>query len=114
MRHTIGLPDGRSVSVREYVRSWRVLRTLSPDRLVNGFYWYPETASIILRALRVGMHDRINRHLPGYGIGRKWDPNWQAEMRRAANDLNCPRLVIHWLPPDLRSRFAHRLAQAWE
>jgi hypothetical protein len=31
-------------------------------------------------------------------------------MARAARDLNHPRLVIHWLPPELRERFGHRLA----
>ena len=114
MRHTIGLPDGRSVTVREYVRSWRILKTLPPDRLVNGFYWFPETADTILHALRAGIHDRINRHLPGYGQGRKWNPQWQADMARASRDLNRPRLVIRWLPSDLKVRFPHRLTQAGE
>ena len=41
--------------------------------------------------------------------GRKDSPDWEREMRRAADQINRPRLVIHWLPPDLRNRFAHRL-----
>ena len=114
MKYTVKLPDGRDVTLREYVRSWRILKTLPPDREVARFAWYPMQAAEILRELRRGMHDRINRHLPDYGKGRKWDADWQRAMRHAANDLNHPRLVIHYLPPDLKARFAHRLAQAGE
>jgi hypothetical protein len=55
------------------------------------------------------MHDRINRHIPGFGIGRKWDQDWQRQTCHAANLLNMPRVIIDWLPPEYRTRFAHRL-----
>jgi hypothetical protein len=41
--------------------------------------------------------------------GRKDCPEWRREIERAARDLNRPRLIIHWLPSELRERFAHRL-----
>ena len=53
------------------------------------------------------LHQRINRNI--IPKGRKHDPDYQTEMRRAANLLNHPRLVIDYLPPDLKQRFKHRL-----
>jgi hypothetical protein len=44
--------------------------------------------------------------------GRKDCPEWFNDMRRASRDLNRPRLAIHWLPMELRNRFAHRISDA--
>lgn len=52
---------------------------------------------------------KINRTLPQPGW-RKLDSGWYWEMWRASRDLNTPRLAIHWLPTELRARFAARLA----
>lgn len=112
MRHVIRLPNGNRVSLATYVDSWRTLKTLAPDASVRGFDHFGMAAKDILRDLIGGMHDRINKHDPAYGKGRKWDAGWQIEMRRAARDLNHPRLAIHWLPTDLRGRFADRLREA--
>lgn len=49
---------------------------------------------------------KINRHLPARG--RKDDPDWRAVMRRTARELNS-RVVIRWLPHDLKARFGYRL-----
>ena len=43
--------------------------------------------------------------------GRKWETDWQTEMHRASRQLNTPRLALHWLPHELKERFAHRLAE---
>ena len=43
--------------------------------------------------------------------GRKDCREWFTDMCRAADQLNRPRLVIHWLPMELRARFAHRIAE---
>lgn len=74
--------------------------------------WWPVCGADIRREFLAGVHDRINRHAPGYGKGRKWSQEWQADTMRAARDLNTPRLVIRRLPRDLRARFGHRLAEA--
>jgi len=108
--HVIRLPNGACVTVAEYCRSWRTLKTLAPDVGVKGWDHFATDAGAILRALRSGMHDRINRRLSWSQDTRKWSPIWQADMARAARDLNHPRLRIHWLPSDLRARFGHRLA----
>jgi hypothetical protein len=107
---TIGLPDGRHVLIPEYVRSWRILLTIPPDRSVANWSHFPTSAREILASISAGIHDRINRHIPGHGQGRKWDADWQRATLQAAHQLNHPRLRIHWLPEWLRARFAHRLA----
>jgi len=53
------------------------------------------------------LHKRINRHQGSRG--RKDTREWFIEMRRVQHQLNTPRLIIHWLPVDLRDRFSHRL-----
>lgn len=50
---------------------------------------------------------KINRVLPP-ATGRKHDPDWLGVMWHASRQLNS-RTVIHWLPRELRERFAHRL-----
>lgn len=54
---------------------------------------------------------KINR-LELASRGRKDCRNWFMEHWRASRQLNTPRLVIDWLPPDLKTRFAHRLRTA--
>ena len=109
MKRVIKLPNDRRVSLPVYVNAWRTLKAMDPSESVKGWDHFPTPAGEILRKLRAGMHDRINRHLPGYGQGRKWDDIWQLETARAADKLNAPRHVIRWLPHWLRDRFNHRL-----
>lgn len=111
-KRAIQLGDGSKTSLRQYVHAWRTILTLDPNtwlnRCPNG---WGGTAADALGQLRQGMHDRINRHLPNYGIGRKWSADWQRATIQAAHALNTPRLAIHWLPAHLKCRFEHRLAQ---
>lgn len=67
------------------------------------------TAEEWLRWFRERLDVKISSHIKGFEIGRKWDLDYQVEIRRAARALNTPRLVIDWLPADLKTRFAHRL-----
>jgi len=76
---------------------------------VRGFGHFAQPASEILTALRDGMHDRINRHIPKYGEGRKWDHDWQRAAMQCANFVNTPRLIVRWVPQDLKARLAHRI-----
>lgn len=73
--------------------------------------WWPVTGEDVRQEFLAGVHDRINRHVPGFGRGRKWAQEWQADATRTARDVNTPRLVIRWLPRDLRARLSHRLAE---
>ena len=53
------------------------------------------------------LHAKINR---GANMtGRKYGLDYQTEMRRAQRQLNHPRLIIDWLPADLKTRFEYRL-----
>jgi len=106
----ITLPNGRHCRLGVYLRAWRTLKTLPTAALVDGFTHGPVPPALVLAELQRGIHDRINRHVPGFGKGRKWDWVWQSETLRAAIKLNTPRLAIHWLPVWLRARFAGRLA----
>lgn len=107
----VTLPSGRPIPLRMYTRAWKSLKGLPFDALISDWDLFPTKAFDILRELRGGMHDRINRHIPGYGLGRKWSDVWQTEALRTARDVNTPRLIVRWIPRDLRPRLAHRLFQ---
>lgn len=62
--HLITLPGGRKVTAGEYVRSWKILRTLPANRPVANWDHFPTPAGAILREISRGCADRINRHLP--------------------------------------------------
>lgn len=106
----ITLADGRRIGLGRYVEAWRQCLALDPRTWIGrGVDGWGQPAGEALVDLRRGMDDRINRHLPWYGRGRKWDYQWQIETWRAARDLNTRHLVIRWLPPWLKERFSHRL-----
>ncbi|MCP4878276.1 MAG: hypothetical protein GY896_22720 [Gammaproteobacteria bacterium] len=103
----------RDVPLKAYVQAWKqVLAESSEVEYSEGLtgYW-SVSRDEVLSQFRAGLHDRINRHIPGYGVGRKWDSDWQRCIANVARQLNTPRLIIHWLPKELKERFAHRL---WE
>lgn len=108
----ITLPDGHHCSLGKYVEAWSILRGAYHNSNVSGFDHFPMTAPEVLRELRYGMHDRINRHIPGHGIGRKWDQNWQRAALQTALAVNTPRLIVRYCPPDFRVRLAHRITTA--
>ena len=107
----IRLPSGKDCTLRTYVQAWARLKAMPPDHRVAGFQHFPEPAASILREMRHGLHDRINRHLPWWDKGRKWNPQWQADARRTAREVNTPRLIVRWAPPELLPRLAHRITR---
>lgn len=108
----ITLPNGRPIGLGRYANAWRELLKMDPRRAVAGFDFFPAPAGEILAKMRAGLMDRINRHDRRYGIGRKWCSDWERGMRSAAWMLNSPRLIIDWLPPELKPRFSYRLRSA--
>ena len=106
----VTLGNGRKVSLGSYVAAWRRCLSMNAAFQVaccpDG---YSGSAADALEQFRDGMHDRINKHLPNYGRGRKWSNDWQRETLQAAYRLNTPRLIIDWLPRHLADRFADRL-----
>ncbi len=114
-QRTVRLGSGRRVSLGDYVRAWRIALAAPANT------WFRETPcswaggdrAQVLREFRKGLDDRINRHVPHYGKGRKWKEQWQIETLRAAREINHPRLAIHWLPAWLKPRYAHRLVERW-
>jgi hypothetical protein len=101
----------RTVTLGQYLRAWKAVLASpagSEFRYSLCSPW-PASREVILKEFSEGVHDRINRHIPGYGVGRKWSSDWQREAQHAANWLNHPRLIIDWLPTWLKERYAHRL-----
>lgn len=106
----VTLGDGRAIGLGAYVAAWKHCLVLPPHtRIGRGVNGWGENAGEALANLRYGLHDRINRHIPGFGKGRKWHHDWQRQMMQAADHINQPRLRIYWLPNDLNVRFQHRL-----
>lgn len=115
-RRAVVLGNGRRVGLGNYVEGWKRAKRAPPGAVFRGspcgWAHVDEDAAEILRQFRAGMHDRINRRLPWFGQGRRWDPNWQAEARRFARQVNTPRLIVRWAPFEFRERFAARLSGA--
>lgn len=108
----VTLGNGRRVGLASYVAAWRACLAADPAQPIRmDLHGLPgSTAADVLRQFRDGLHDRINRHIPGYGVGRKWSPDWQREAIHFAAQVNTPRLVVRYLPKDFRGlRFMHRL-----
>ena len=120
MKRVVYLPGGKYVSLSGYAAAWRTALAAEPGTTFKtGFNWYPENREDILREFRRGLHDRINRRIDGFpgtlqpastSTSRKLTYEWQIETYRAAQQLNRPRLIIHWLPPWLKTPFQHRMA----
>jgi len=60
--------------------------------------------------LRKCLDSKINRH-EKQCRGRKNSHDYYFELLRAAREINQPRLIINWLPKDLKKRFAYRLRE---
>jgi hypothetical protein len=110
-QRVVTLGDGRRVGLGVYVKAWKTVLAAPATAWfrTTPCSWAGGDRAQALREFRAGLDDRINRHIPDYGRGRKWQSQWQIETWRAAQALNHPRLVIHWLPEWLKARFGARL-----
>lgn len=103
---TVVLPNGREVRLSSYVAAWKLLRAMDPSDLVDGFDAFgPVEAGTILRAIRQGAADRINKHSPAHSKGYLWHQDHQSWLQRDARLLNS-RAVVRWteLHPWTRAR----------
>lgn len=114
VRRVVLLPNGRHCGIGVYVASWKSLLKAPAGSSIRGFGHFPESREAILRELRAGIHERINKHLSWFGKGRKWSYEWQIETMRLAHQVNHPRLIISWMPAEWKPRFGHRLREAME
>lgn len=109
----ITLANGRKIGLGRYVAAWKQCLELPTNTPIGpGISGWGQTAGEALRDLRQGLEDRINKHIPGYGKGRKWASDWQFATWNASRQLNDPRLTVRWLPADMMKipRFAERVA----
>jgi hypothetical protein len=110
MTRFVDLGNGSQYSLAAYVQSWKQAKSLpldTPVKTVPG-QWWPGTVSDVLRELRSGIDNRINRHDTRYGHGRKWHHDWQRSALQTARAVNS-RCVIHWVPFEFRGRLKHRV-----
>lgn len=107
----VTLGDGTRVTLAAYSAAWRACTAAAPGtEFRRGLCGYgSRTREEILEEFRDGVHDRINRRIPWYGRGRKWDGGWQRDARRTAREVNTPRLVVRWVPREFEARLRHRV-----
>lgn len=120
-RRAVKLGDGRRIPLGAYVGAWKAAIAApicqsfkgSPNDPRGDFGAY--TRAAVLDEFRAGMHDRINRHLPGFGRGRKWSCDWQRATLQLAHAVNTPRLIVrlHGNPAAraFGGKLAHRLTE---
>lgn len=115
----ITLPNGKSVSLGCYVKSWQKLLTLHPESTVTGWDHFSTRACEILQAISYGVHDRINRHLP-WRNGRRWQDEAYHAMRTDAIHVNEYQRIRHsgcrglLRTPELQRRYPHINCQEWK
>ena len=121
MNRVIRLPGGRAVSLAEYVRSWKVIKTMPPAQEVRGWTWHPVPAGEILAQMRASILDRMNiragldrprgrKDTPEYDAAMYRDKVRLADMRRRVRGQFGGRLETK----EARRRFGALLAEFYE
>ena len=112
MQRYITLPNGKACGLSQYVKAFHTLKQAKPESLWPGWDYFPTTAASILAAMQYGIHDRINRHIPAFGVGRKWSPDYFRAANHCARRVNTPRLVVRegMVPFEFRARLADRIS----
>lgn len=74
MAHLVSLPaTNKRVCLGDYVRAIHRAKASPDQEFRHGLTtWWPVTGADVVAEFRAGMADRINRHIPWFGIGRKW------------------------------------------
>jgi hypothetical protein len=112
MKRYVTLGDGRTIGLARYCAAWKQCLELPANTPIGrGINGWGQTAGEALRDLRRGLEDRINSHIPGYGVGRKWSSDWYFATWNASRQINNPRLIVRWLPADMMKvpRFRDRV-----
>lgn len=56
----ITVPNGRRVTLGQYVKAWKLVKTLDPDDELRDWDLFPTKASTVLRDISYGVNDRVN------------------------------------------------------
>ena|SRR6185503_221027 len=112
MKKRVITTSSGTVTLGQYVKAWRAVKEAPAATEFKSSLcgWWPASREEILSQFMQGVHDRINRRIPGYGEGRKWDQDWQRTTQNFARSVNTPRLVVRWAPKEFQERLAHRIA----
>lgn len=108
----IRTPSGRSIPVGQYAAAWKKLLTVDPSTRVPKWDHFDTSAGDVLREIRNGMHDRINRKDPRYPKGRKASYEYSTALLRLRQYVG-NRIRIYYVDPILgdrvRASLAHRI-----
>lgn len=116
-KRKIILFPGKAVGLGVYVRAWKNAKELPGDTILpyGPGSWSPITVDECLRRMRASIHDRINKHVKTYGVGRKWKSDWQISAWRDSRKLrdHADRRVRFYQleTAEARGRFSHLLAR---
>jgi hypothetical protein len=104
----------RKIGLRQYVQAVKLAKAHKTERFSTGLTcWWPCTGEDVVNQFRTGMHDRINRHLPHFGKGRKWKSIYQTELsrdcRRIRERVNDRVILRQIMTPELKHRFGYLL-----
>ena len=110
---SIRIPSGRSIPLGQYAAAWKKLLTLPPNTRVPKWDHFDTDAAVVLREMRAGMMDRINRKDPRYPKGKKAGEDYQRALAQFTPYVYNPRVIIPGIDPILGKRiaavYAHRL-----
>lgn len=106
----IRIPSGRSVPVGQYATAWKKLLTIEPTARVPKWDHFDTDAGEVLREMRAGMMDRINKKDPRYPKGKKAGADYERALAQFTMYVRNPRVIIDWIDPMLGSRVAQLYA----
>lgn len=111
----ISLPSGRMITLAEFLRAWRFLKSADASELkalrVPFFSERGRVAShaAVKRWIDARLFARINSHMPSYGCGRKWTQRWQSLAQQTARFANHTDADLTIAPRELHHRLSHRI-----
>lgn len=106
----IRIPSGRSIPVGQYAAAWKKLKTVPPTAQVPNWDHFDTDAAEVLRDMRYGMMDRINRKDPRYPKGRRAGADYDRALAQFTMYARNPRVVIDCIDPVLGRRVAELYA----
>ena len=111
MRHSITIPNGKRVCIRQYVAAIWVCK-LNPEKDFSGWEWYPVKGRDIIAAFGRMVQDHCNR-----GLTIPAAVNMKAAMRRyragvEAHCRNCGTPFLRHNPNNANDRYCGRECRA--
>lgn len=112
----VTLGDGKRIALVNYMKIVRCAKESHDEEFLRSFEaWWTVKGHDIIREFRRGIQRRINRHISGFGYGRKLDPEYQTELMRDCQNFRQWRQLrvrcYQLMTPELRHQFGHLLCE---